>query len=91
MYYFTDFTNIVLHVADMGQYLVDLLHYLTVKDSKGVAILKLNPSDYPVETVAAFNILTAIFMKFKGIDGHGMLFSILSIVVICGIRQSHML
>ena len=68
--------NIALHVADMGQYLVDLLHYLTVKDSKEVAILKLNPSDYPVETIAAFNILTAIFMKFKGIDGHGTLFSI---------------
>ena len=76
MYYFADFTNAVLHVADMGQYLVDLLHYLTVKDSKEVAILKFNPSYDPVETVAAFNILTAIFMKFKGIDGHGTFFSI---------------
>ena len=65
-----------LHVADMGRYLVDLLHYLAVKDSEGVAILKLDVPYKPAHTVAAFNILTAIFMKFKEIDGHGMSFSV---------------
>ena len=68
--------NIALHVADMGRYLVDLLHYLMVKDSKGVAILKLDPSYFPPDAVAFYNILAAIFTKFKEIDGHGMLFCI---------------
>ena len=65
-----------LRVAHMGRYLVDLLHYLAVKDSEGVAILKLDVPYKPAHTVAAFNILTAIFMKFKEIDGHGMSFSV---------------
>ena len=73
---FCDCTFTALHVADMGQYLVDLLHYLAVKDSKGVAILKFDVPYETAHTVAAFNILAAIFMKFKEIDGHGMSFSV---------------
>ena len=50
-----------------------------VKDpqhGKRVAILKLDLTYKPAHTIAAFNILVAIFMKFKEIDGHGMLFSV---------------
>ena len=64
-----------LCVADMGRYLVDLLHYLTFKDWKRVAILKLDLAYKPAQTIAAFNILAAIFIKFKEIGGHGMFLS----------------
>ena len=67
-----------LCVADMGRYLVDLLHYLTVKESqhrKRVAILKFDLAYGPAQTIAAFNILAAIFIKFKEIGGHGMFLS----------------